>query len=213
MGAVQKLIKRHYRQSDDGFTLIELMIVILILAILVGIAVAVMLFAQKRASQATAQANTHIGEKCLDNAWFRCMEGTYTYYRDSNSATLGAGATQYVRARLMSFMEPKINWLDVTVAANRFSVNTAAGYGWYKNKVALTVSNPADMGLAQGKICVTNCYASNAAGTTWAAANTNYCTIITVDTVSHRANFTCYFQGKVTRSGTITMNNDGTISP
>lgn len=200
--------------DQDGFTLIELMIVILILAILVGIAVAVMVVARKRAAEVTAQSNSHIGEKCAENAYFRCMEGIYINYRDSNSSQLGCGSNQYVRARYMSYLEPKINWVDLTQSGNVFSINQAsAAYGWFKNHVRTAVADPSDLSNMQGKIGITNCRPTNAAGTTWAAANTNYLTIISVDTISHKAYFTGYYQGRITRSGKITMNNDGTIGP
>ncbi|MHB8893805.1 MAG: type II secretion system protein [Candidatus Geothermincolia bacterium] len=207
--------RRDPLDDSKGFTLIELSIVILILAILVGIAVAVMFIAKKKAANATALSNSHIGEKCLDNAWFRCMEGIYAYYRDSNSTQLGAGANQYVYARYMSFMEPKIHWIDVTVAANVFTIyQPSAAYGWFKNRGGRTaVANITDMTILQGKIALTPCRPTNASGTTWAAANQYYRTVLSVDTVAHRAYFTCYYQGKITRSGSFTMNDNGTIAP
>jgi prepilin-type N-terminal cleavage/methylation domain-containing protein len=209
----EKLMRRCDGSFSEGFTLIELMIVILILAILVGIAVAVMVVAQKKASSATSEANLHIGEKCLDNSWFRCMEGTYAYYRDSNSAALGAGAAQYVYGRYLSYMEPKINWVDLNVAANVFSVNqSSASYGVWKNKVRSTVPNINDLSSIQGKIGVTACRPTNAAGTAWAAASNNYRTVVTLDTISHKAYWTCYFNGVVYRSGSCTMQNNGTVS-
>lgn len=200
--------------EPDAFTLIELMIVILILAILVGIAVTVMFVARRRASQVTAQSNNRIGEKCLENAWFRCMEGIYAYYRDSQSAQLGAGANQYVYARYMSYMEPKITWIDLTRSGANFTVNQAsAAYGIFKRGVRTTVTDITDMRVLQGKIAVTAYYATNAAGTTWANGGNNYRTVITLDTVSHRAYFTCYYLGRITRSGNFGLSDTGGVTP
>lgn len=199
----------------EGFTLIELMIVILILAILVGIAVAVMFIAKRRASSVTAQSNNRIGEKCMENAWFRCMEGIYAYYRDSNSAALGAGANQYVYGRYMSYMEPKINWADLSRSGSNFIINqSSTAYGLWKNKVRSTVTDTTDMTVLQGKIAITAYYPTNAAGTTWSAsASNNYRTVIALDVVSHRAYFTCYYLGRITRSGNFGLSDTGVVSP
>jgi prepilin-type N-terminal cleavage/methylation domain-containing protein len=76
---VKRLAKRIHRQ--EGFTLIELMIVILIIGILVGIAVPVFLSAQKSAQKRTCQSNRRTVISSADiyasNPPVGTPEGTY----------------------------------------------------------------------------------------------------------------------------------------
>jgi len=56
-----------------GFTLVELMLVILIIAVLVGIAIPVFIIATNKASEATAQANQRTGEQAMNLLWNNCQ--------------------------------------------------------------------------------------------------------------------------------------------
>src|SRR4051812_15650440 len=54
---LQKLIERRHKGNEEGFTLIELMVVVLIIAILIAIAIPTFLGARDRAQDRSAQSN------------------------------------------------------------------------------------------------------------------------------------------------------------
>ena len=54
---MKRIMKHRMRDEDSGFTLIELMVVVLIIAILIAIAIPTFLGARKRAQDRAAQSN------------------------------------------------------------------------------------------------------------------------------------------------------------
>jgi type IV pilus assembly protein PilA len=82
---------RRRREDDEGFTLIELMVVVLIVAILIAIAVPTFLGARERAQDRAAQANLR-----------SALRAEKTYYVD-NEAYTDADAD-------LEAIEPALDW-------------------------------------------------------------------------------------------------------
>src|SRR5881392_1688371 len=80
---LQKLIERRHKGQEEGFTLIELMVVVLIIAILIAIAIPTFLGARARAQDRAAQSN-------LRNA----LTAEKTYYTDHQTYVATAGAPE-----------------------------------------------------------------------------------------------------------------------
>ena len=85
-------------KSDDGFTLIELMVVVLIIAILIAIAIPTFLGARNRAQDKAAQSN-------LRNALVTEDE----YFTDSQAYSETAAD--------MEALEPQLDWASLDAAA------------------------------------------------------------------------------------------------
>ena len=83
------------RDSEEGFTLIELMVVVLIIAILIAIAIPTFLGARERAQNRAAQSD-------LRNA----LTAEKTYYTDEEEYTATAAD--------LTAMEPSLNFTDNT---------------------------------------------------------------------------------------------------
>lgn len=95
------------RREDEGFTLIELMVVVLIIAILIAIAIPTFLGARQRAQDKAAQSS-------LRNA----MTAAKTNYTDSESYALTtAGATLADLAAVLEDIEPSLTFTDVVANA------------------------------------------------------------------------------------------------
>lgn len=96
------------RQDDDrGFTLIELMVVVLIIAILIAIAIPTFLGARERAQDRAAQSN-------LRNA----LQGEKTYYVDEQAYTDTVAD--------LEALEPSINWVNAAPAVGEVDVELGA---------------------------------------------------------------------------------------
>src|SRR5687768_10209154 len=93
----------HNRMKDDkGFTLIELMVVVLIIAILIAIAIPTFLGLRKRAQDRAAQSN-------LRNA----LTAAKAFYTDEDTYTPVSGSFNAAEGGLI---EPSLTWNDAAVS-------------------------------------------------------------------------------------------------
>jgi type IV pilus assembly protein PilA len=147
---LQKLIERRRQGSDEGFTLIELMVVVLVIAILIAIAIPTFLGARGRTQDRSAQSN-------IRNA-FTAEKTSYTdnqaYSNDTTTALPG--------------IEPSLNW-------QKDEVPGAAGQ---KNEVSVSIStttNANDTVVVGAKSASGTCFylqdVAGGPGTTYAKSN------------------------------------------
>jgi type IV pilus assembly protein PilA len=140
MSFTRSLVARS-RDEEDGFTLIELMVVVLIIAILIAIAIPTFLGARQRAQDRAAQSN-------LRNA----LTAEKTFYTDNQ--TYGADA-----AMTASNIETSLKW--GTDVATTLSVDTLGVCIQAKSKSGTTfalmdVSSGATAGTYYAKVgCAT----------------------------------------------------------
>jgi type IV pilus assembly protein PilA len=90
-------LRRRLEQDEEGFTLIELMVVVLIIAILLAIAIPTFLGARTKAQNRGAQSNLRNG-----------LTAARTFYTDNQtySADAAAGMAAY------GAIEPSLTWSD-----------------------------------------------------------------------------------------------------
>ena len=92
---LQKLIARRQKGQEEGFTLIELMVVVLIIAILIAIAIPTFLGARSRAQNRSDQSDLRNG-----------LTAAKTVFTDNDVYT-NATAT-------LAKVEPSLNWVNGT---------------------------------------------------------------------------------------------------
>jgi len=112
---LQKLMRRRHKGNEEGFTLIELMVVVLIIAILIAIAIPTFLGARQRANNRAAQSS-------LRNA----LTAAKTIFTDNNTYT-AADATA------VSAVEPSLAFVDPATQSagpKSVSVNPVSATQW-----------------------------------------------------------------------------------
>jgi type IV pilus assembly protein PilA len=123
---LEALRKRADREDEKGFTLIELMVVVLIIAILIAIAIPTFLGARERSQNRQAQSN-------LRNA-FAAEKVVYTDNQSftTNAATLSAvePSLSYTGdAAIPSTADPKTIYIDVNTTTGVLSIGARSKSG------------------------------------------------------------------------------------
>ena len=136
--------------EDAGFTLIELMVVLLILAILLAIAIPTFLGVTGGANDRATQTNLNTGITALKTQ------------ATQNSQSYGAG-TAFIPAATMSKNEPALTWLDsLTVAQNTTAVAAPVTTATAGNSVSFSVSpdgnGVVEVGFAKGGTTANSCW-------------------------------------------------------
>lgn len=101
-------ISRRINRKDEGFTLIELMVVLVVIGILMAIAIPTFLGAKNKANDRSAEENAR-----------NALTAEKEYYTD-NQAYLAASAST-ANPAILSSLEPVLNW--VTAATTSTSGN------------------------------------------------------------------------------------------
>ncbi|HEV3354766.1 MAG TPA: prepilin-type N-terminal cleavage/methylation domain-containing protein [Acidimicrobiales bacterium] len=152
---LQKLIERRHKGQEEGFTLIELMVVVLIIAILIAIAIPTFLGARQRAQDRAAQSNAR-----------NALTAEKTIYTDSQAYTSSATT--------LSGVEPSLNFVadsaPGTATPNQVavSVNAAGDTVWLgvksKSNTCFYVQDVTTAGSAGTTYGKGSCVATSATG-------------------------------------------------
>src|ERR1041384_2369737 len=115
-------LRERLQRGEEGFTLIELMVVVLIIAILIAIAIPTFLGARRRAQDKQAQSN-------LRNA----LTAEKTYYVDNQAYAASTGT----ELTSLQGIESNLNWTSTDASVRGVVVVTPAAVGASSSSVVL----------------------------------------------------------------------------
>lgn len=201
---------------DEGFTLIELMVVILIIAVLVAIAVPVYLSLETKADKAVAAYNIKAAEEIHNHIWFELIE--------RNAFPVGGecyldGSTP-VNALYVSSRETKIPWVDMSASGSLAregssdmlaslspspnvlaQVNGGFSFsisGFYRNGTLVETGGDSSLGKLPGKVAVLyDSYYLN--GTWYQNSDYKYLSMMVVEK-SGNLHILTFYQGRLATS-------------
>ena len=136
-GKRRHTIVEYFEGSAQGFTVLELLVIIVVISILVAIALPLYLGQSRGADKRVAQYNLKIGEKCVDALWYDKLiaqnpkDGIDSYRDWDPPELLRAGGSFEtsgwvpVGARYMSEREKRIKWADLEVTGSSPPVASA----------------------------------------------------------------------------------------
>lgn len=111
-----KAIRSRLAREDKGFTLIELMVVVLIIAILIAIAIPTFLGARTKAQDRASQADLR-----------QSLLTAKSYYTDQESfLDTAAGGTNATTATLYKGLEPSLSFVAAAAGQGQSDVGVAA---------------------------------------------------------------------------------------
>jgi type IV pilus assembly protein PilA len=108
---------RENLNKDEGFTLVELMVVVLIIAILIAIAIPTFLGARERAQDRAAQSN-------LRNA----LTAAKVHYTDTENYSDGGAVVADVTAAQLTAIEPSLQFTAGAITIPAPAGNPEVGY-------------------------------------------------------------------------------------
>ena len=159
---LQRLQRRLQGEREDGFTLIELMVVVLIIAILIAIAIPTFLGARTRAQDRAAQSN-------LRNA----LTAEKSYYTDAQAYTATPGDLTAIEPSLRYNADaaPATNneiYISVSGATVTLAAKSASGTCFYIKDVATGTGPGTFYGRSTASPCpAPSAHAASVTGTSW----------------------------------------------